>query len=262
MSNAIVPEEPTTNERDSTSPENTSAPNAKDGYLRLAVFCALLLGGMAWWNWAVQRDSSPPVMILGEKKDEPYRDYKTPAARASSDSIKVHVAGQVKKPGLYSLPASSRVADAIAKAGGALKDADVHSINLAQYAEDGARIEVPRKETELPIAKNFAPRTESAPRYAERFISREIVRPTKRTEKMPERVRSNSTVLTDTKPVDINRADAQGLMDLPGVGPVMAQRILEHREENGPFRSIDDLDNVKGIGPAKLEKMRAFVVIR
>ena len=139
--------------------------------------------------------------------------------------VVVHVAGAVVSPGVYTLPAGSRVVDALTEAGGAVPDADTDAINLAAIVVDGQRIYVPHRGEVVPVADTPAGPT------------------------------------TPSGPVDINRATAEQLDDLPGVGPATAAAIIRHREEHGPFASVDDLADVRGIGPAKLDALRGLVTV-
>lgn len=129
---------------------------------------------------------------------------------------------------MYELPAGSRAADAIAAAGGASPGADPDALNLAAVLADGDRVAVP-VEGEVPAAP-VGPVAEQAGGAA-------------------------------SGPVDVNTASAAALEQLPGVGPATAQAIVAHREAHGPFASVDDLEAVRGIGPAKLEALRDAVTV-
>lgn len=137
----------------------------------------------------------------------------------AASEIVIHVAGEVKKPGLYSLPEQSRVADAIEAAGGVTKKADIEAHNLARTLTDGEQILVPQPGETLP-----ATTTGNSPAHTN--------------EQGP------------TAPININTASAQELQALPGIGPALAGRIVAHRDAHGPFTSPDGLDAVSGIGPA------------
>jgi len=154
-------------------------------------------------------------------------DTSTDAARAgSSRRLTVHVAGAVVRPGLYKLAEGSRVSDAVESAGGASADASVDDLNLAQRVKDGQKVFVPRR---------------SAPGQAERSDG------------------AAGTPSSSGSQVNINTADSSELEKLPGVGPSLAQRIVDYREKNGPFSSIEDLDDVPGIGPGKLKSLDGLV---
>ena len=147
--------------------------------------------------------------------------------------LRVYVSGAVQAPGVYRLPPESLVTDAIDAAGGALEDADLVAINLAHPLSDGEQIYVPTREERI-----------GPP-------------PTIRTE--PAAISGNNTTrTTPAYPIDLNTATQEELESLPGIGPAMAQRIIEGR----PYSSVDDLLRVKGIGEAKLEKIRSYVTVR
>lgn len=139
------------------------------------------------------------------------------------DTVIVHVSGAVRTPGLAHLVDGDRVADAVAAAGGPLPGADLSAVNLARPVVDGEQVHVP--------VVGEQPASGSA----------------------------GGAVLGDGR-VDVNRATAAELETLPGVGPVLAQRIVAHREEHGPFASPDDLRDVSGIGERTLETLADLVV--
>ena len=139
--------------------------------------------------------------------------------------VTVDVAGGVKTPGVYELPANSRVMDAITAAGGAKSGTDTSDINLARIVKDGEQIYV-----------------EPA------FVANTHVRSS------PTRA-----VIKKSGPLNINRATSSELDSLPGIGPVLASRIVEYRKANGPFLSVDDLLKVSGIGSAKFAQFKSKV---
>lgn len=147
----------------------------------------------------------------------------------------VQVEGAVVHPGVYSLPAGSRLKDAIQAAGGPLAEANLQSLNLARLLVDGERIDVPYK-------AGFAPLVEVTPTPAIGSSQ------------------SNSTPSSPTK-ININYATQEELETLPGIGPVLAQRIIEYREEYGPFVDIEELINVEGIGEALLDRIRDLITV-
>jgi competence protein ComEA len=149
--------------------------------------------------------------------------------------VVVHAIGAVSRPGLYRLPPSARVADLVEAAGGFAPDADPDRMNLAAPLSDGVRVWVPRRgEAEGPPVVNGG--DGGAPVAAVPPVGGD-----------PE---------ATAGPVDLNTATLAMLDTLPGVGPSTAQAILDHRTANGPFRSVDDLLEVRGIGDAKLAQLR------
>jgi competence protein ComEA len=145
------------------------------------------------------------------------------ATPAPASLVVVHVVGAVRSPGLYRLRDGTRVADALARAGGATRRADLAAVNLAAPLADGSQIVVPRR---------APPGTGATP--------------------------SASTPSAPAK-VSLASATLEQLDALPGVGPVTAQKILDYRQQHGAFRSVDDLDAIPGIGPARVEQLRDLV---
>ena len=135
---------------------------------------------------------------------------------SAAPKLVVHVAGAVRKPGLYRLDEGSRVADAVARAGGATAPADTSAINLAAPLADGMQVLVPRRV-------------------------------------------SGAAGKTVGGRVSLSSATLAELDALPGIGPVTAQKIVDHRAQHGGFRSVDDLDAIPGIGPARIEQLRDLV---
>jgi competence protein ComEA len=152
------------------------------------------------------------------------------AAAPAAKPLVVHVVGAVRRPGLYRLPEGARFADAVARAGGASRRADLAGLNLAAPLVDGIQILVPSRSHGTAVAGGGGSGTEAGP-------------------SPPETGRKLS----------LATATAEELDELPGVGPVTAQKILDYRAEHGPFRSVDDLDAVPGIGPGRIEQLRDFV---
>jgi competence protein ComEA len=167
--------------------------------------------------------------------------------------VVVYVAGEVRRRGVYSLPASGRAIDALAMAGGAADDADLVAVNLAAPLTDGEEIAVPPKGAMF-AAPRFGRRTSSSPRSRSSKRGRRSRRPA-----------DSAAAAVDDGPaqvVDVNRADENELESLPGIGPALAGRIVEFRETNGPFGSLDDLLDVGGMTQRKLDAMQPYVAVR
>lgn len=153
-----------------------------------------------------------------------------------TEKIAIHITGEVKKEGLIYLPLGSRVADAIKEAGGETKNADLSQINLAYQLQDGQKLYIPNKNE---------------------IISEYIISATGNTESEG----SSSNNLKGENKVNINTATQSELDQLPGIGPSIAQRIIDYREENGNFQKIEDVQNVKGIGDAKYEEIKDSITV-
>ena len=178
-------------------------------------------------------------------------------------TVRVHVAGAVNNPGVYTLPAQGRTVDAIAAASGAAADADLDRVNLAGTLSDGVQIYVPhRGETAAPaqIQPNGgtanAGQGNAANGAAQNGASQGGTQP------QPARTLTPAgSAQKGSTPVNINTATAEELQSLPRIGPAMAQRIIAWREAHGGFRSVDELDAVPGIGPSMLENLRPLVTV-
>ena len=143
----------------------------------------------------------------------------SPAPTTTPPPMPVYVTGAVARPDVYPLPQGSIVKDAIVAAGGPAPDADLERINLASSLSPGQQVHVPR-----------------------------------RGEAAPPPLPARSEAIGDGR-INVNTAGAALLETLPGIGPSLAGRIVEHREANGPFRSVQDLVAVPGIGPATLSRL-------
>jgi competence protein ComEA len=169
---------------------------------------------------------------------EPVSSERTAVSRAM---LVVHVVGAVRRPGLFRLREGARVADAVERAGGATRRADLAGLNLAAPLVDGIQVLVPARVAaggEVPSSAEVAGGAASSG--------------------------SGSGADDPAGPamgrrLSLATATAEELDELPGVGPVTAQNILDYRAEHGPFRSVDDLDAVPGIGPARIEQLRDLV---
>lgn len=173
-------------------------------------------------------------------------------------TVRVHVAGAVNNPGVYTLPAQGRTVDAIAAASGAAADADLDRVNLAGTLSDGVQIYVPhRGETAAPAQIQPNGGTANAGQgNAANGASQGGAQP------QPARtLTASGSAQKGSTPVNINTATAEELQSLPRIGPAMAQRIIAWREAHGGFRSVDELDAVPGIGPSMLENLRPLVTV-
>jgi competence protein ComEA len=148
---------------------------------------------------------------------------------AAAAVVVVDVVGAVRRPGLYRLEQGARIADAVARAGGASPRADLALINLAAPLADGEQVVVPKRGA--PVA--WAPTAGG--------------------------VSGTSAGSVPTGPVHLSTATLEQLDSLPGIGPVTAQKILDYRQKHGAFTSVDELDAVPGIGPARLDQLKDLV---
>ena len=165
----------------------------------------------------------------------------TPAAAPAPGTVVVHVVGEVREPGLVTVPSGARVADAVAAAGGTTRRADTAALNLARAVVDGEQIRVPRPGEPVPAADD-APDGGGVDGAGGRGTGA-------------------GSGVPPGGGVNLNSAGAADLEELPGIGPALAERIVAWRAENGPFTSVDELDEVSGIGPSVLGQVRDLVTL-
>ncbi|MBC5826606.1 MAG: helix-hairpin-helix domain-containing protein [Candidatus Eremiobacteraeota bacterium] len=193
--------------------------------------------------------TAPPVLLAGD-----------PAASLSpsaSQKVTVYVCGAVNRPDVYTLAAGSRVVDAIAKAGGALPQARVEELNLAAPLTDAMKVAVPAKGQRSSAAERDDVSQAASPAAADSGQSSGLRRI--RGASRGRRSASAAHKLRPGQSLNVNEAGVLELASLPGVGPSLARRIVDYRAQNGPFQTVDDLQNVAGIGPSKFEKMQGYI---
>lgn len=141
----------------------------------------------------------------------------------------VHITGAVPRPGVYALAQGARVQDAISAAGGFLAEAEKTGINLARALEDGEQLDIPYVEGASPVILEEPAATEAP--------------------------------VENTELININFASQAELESLPGIGPTTAQKIIQYREQNGPFLTTEDIINVPGIGPGTYERIKDLITV-
>ncbi|WP_285724592.1 ComEA family DNA-binding protein [Psychromicrobium xiongbiense] len=221
----------------------------------MALVLALLLGvGVIWWMRVAGSSAATPggprdvavgVPAPGSSgASTPGPGDTSPGATEGQATVVVHVAGAVTNPGVVTLPEHSRVYQAIAAAGGATPEAAPGTLNLAAVLTDGEQILVP---TQDQVARGEVPSTMSPGG----------------TGGTPGAGGSGNSGSSGNsgKKVNLNTAAVEELATLPRVGPVLAQRIVDWRQQHGKFRSVQDLDAVPGIGPKLLESLTPLVTV-
>lgn len=187
----------------------------------------LLIGtGVFWWR----SQANAPIVIASPRGDQ--IPAGSSAVKADSpttpklEQVIVHLSGAVSQPGLYSLPLGARLNDALKAAGGPLAEADLGAVNLAAPLIDGQKYPIPVKGQQSAVVSGSEP----------------------------------GGVMPSGK-INVNIADAKTLEQLPGIGEVRAKAIVEYRQKNGPFRSIDELKKISGIGDKTFDQLRDQVAI-
>ena len=216
--------------------------------------------------------SAESVQAVGAQQSPGAQSTAQPGANPSESAqggasgeatVRVHVAGAVNNPGVYTLPAQGRAVDAIAAASGAAADADLDRVNLAGALSDGVQIYVPhRGETAAPAQIQPNGGTANAGQGNAANGASQNGASQGGTQPQPARTLTPAgSAQKGSTPVNINTATAEELQTLPRIGPAMAQRIIAWREAHGGFRSVDELDAVPGIGPSMLENLRPLVTV-
>lgn len=173
--------------------------------------------------------------------------------KESKETIVVHVSGAVNIEGIVELEAGSRIANAIEKAGGIKENADMTNINLAYLLEDGMKIHIPTKEETEANKNNENTLTESYVTSSSSGVS---------SKEDTNSTQSSSKSTASSVKVNINTASQEELDTLPGIGPSIALKIIDYREQNGKFNSIEEIKEVSGIGDAKYEKIKDSITIK
>jgi competence protein ComEA len=162
----------------------------------------------------------------------------SPTVEPTPLPVVVYISGAVQQPDVYEVLPDARVIDVVKAAGGLVDEADHERINLAAHVHDAQHIHVPRvgEDAPLPASADAGGQEQAAPAEP-----------------------ATDTAGASDGTVNINTATAAELEALPGIGDVMAQRIVDYRAENGAFATVEDLQNVQGIGPVLLDNIRAYV---
>jgi competence protein ComEA len=203
-----------------------------------AVATALVLGAVVL---LVRRDDNAPIQILLPTLEARAAARGTSSGAAPVDggkvpAVNVYVSGAVRNPGVYPLGGDARLADALAAAGGATGDAQLESVNLALRVKDEAHYHIPRVGETPPPAVFGAGGQALAP--------------------------VASAAGEEGGLIDLNSASEALLDTLPGIGKILASAIVDYRELNGPFSSVEEITNVPKIGPATYEMIRDLVTVR
>ena len=179
------------------------------------VSLVVLLGAVRLVSGSSTQAAAPPIPTATSTSPDA-------APASSAGELVVDVVGAVRRPGLYRVPHGARIADAVARAGGTTRKAQLDLVNLAAPVADGEQVVVPRRGPSAAAAAGGSAETPSGP-------------------------------------VHLSTATLEQLEALPGVGPVTAQKILDYRQQHGAFGSVEELDAIPGIGPARLEQLKGLV---
>lgn len=171
--------------------------------------------------------------------------------RSSGNNIIVHISGAVNKEGIVELKENSRIADAIEEAEGLKEEACIDEINLAYILEDGMKIHIPTKE-EINSKKEL-----ESQEYITKSSGINIEDDSKSNNNSSQS--SSRTTLAQNSKININTATQTELETLPGIGPSTSIKIINYREQEGKFKSVEDIKNVSGIGDSKFNKIKDLI---
>lgn len=203
-----------------------------DNKQKKLVFLGVLLIGCLLTGWWQQNCKSNSLSVQTPVK----HNWQPQIKQSAEKMIKVYINGAVNRPGIYDLPNGARTTEALAAAGGLLPEANADRVNLAKKLRDGSQVYVPFVKSKNSSAKSQA-------------------------NLAADKQSQNNLAVADKKTkLDLNKATAEELVALPGIGPAMANRILALRRTRRFYR-VDDLLQVRGIGKAKLEKLRPFIKV-
>lgn len=196
-------------------------------FITLSVVIAVGIGFRVYQGWIAPAGKEIEIITSDQTADYKITTEtdgeKVPIKQEDEQKIVIHVAGAVNNPGVYTLKENCRVFEAVEAAGGFSEDARVEAINLASRLYDGQKVYVPREGDEYSPALFYG----------------------------------------DDSPakINLNTADQNELEKLPGIGPAKARAIIQDRQRNGPFKSIEDITRVSGIGDKTLENLRDLITI-
>lgn len=195
-------------------------------YLIFAVIIAFVTG----YYFLEERKSSSEINVEDIVPTE-INEEEESAQPPKTESLVVDIKGQVKMPGVYSSSQEERVIDVVQRAGGLTENADESKVNFAEHVQDAMVIYIPAKGEEGSI---------------------------------PQGMTSNPTDAGVNKQgkINLNKADENELQNLPGIGPSKAAAIIEYRVTNGPFKSVEDLKNISGIGDKTFDKLKDLITVQ
>lgn len=199
----------------------------------IKVVVAVVIGILAiLYYFSTKQDATSYENLLS---NDVIVENKTEESEEKKASIKVYVTGEVNAPGVIELEEGARIEDAIEGAGGIKPEANLKNINLAYEVSDGEKIYIP----------NLAEVSEEE------------------TDQNPTENNAGASSSSNSKgKVNINKATEAELTSVPGIGASTAQKIISYREENGKFKSVEDIKNVKGIGDSKYESMKDSICVK
>ena len=212
----------------------------KKKIISIALVIALIIGFIIYMVINNQNDNEINFEELvanqnNEENEQAGKDSENNTQEETKKEIVVHITGEVKKEGVVYLEEGSRVVDAIKNAGGETKEADWSQVHWAYVLQDGQKIYIPNKNEKISA-------------YTSENMGDNIEQ-------------NNTTTKKEGAKVNINTAGVEELDQLPGIGPAIAQRIIDYRNEHGEFKKVEDIQEVKGIGDAKFSEIKDSITV-
>jgi competence protein ComEA len=204
---------------------------ADDPRVRIGVLIVVaLIAGSVWYQLGARGKAAAPAASTAAPA-VPTSEQKTTSSSEARDTVTVHVAGAVNRPGVVRIGAGARVVDAIDAAGGGLPDADLDRLNLAAKLVDGQRVAVAKIGAPAPVEAGSGPAA------------------------------LDPAAGATGGPINVNTATQAQLEELPGIGPTLAAAIIAERDERGGFRDVAELQDVRGIGDARYADIKDLVSV-
>ena len=225
----------------------------------LIVICIILLGAILYYVYGKETPSInkneilPYENITDDDMSEEKNVQNEKIDEAKIDNIIIYITGGVKKEGVYELPGGSRISDAIEQAEGLKANADTSSINLAYKLEDGMKIKIPLQGEKMENSINI--------NSTDSYMTKSSGLDTENSSVNVSADSSNSVQKKQQK-ININKATQEELETLSGIGPSIANKIVQYRKENGSFKSVEDVKNVSGIGDNKFNEIKDSSVVK
>ncbi|MCL6636985.1 MAG: ComEA family DNA-binding protein [Alicyclobacillus sp.] len=201
----------------------------------------------------------PPTLVTGRDRTDPsppVMSWTSSVTAAGGGQVVVDVHGDVARPGVYTLPAGARVADAVTAAGGLLHAQDAAGLNAAAPLEDGQAVWVPAA-----TAAAGSPANSSGSPQAQALPQRSGSTGTNAAPAGAQRAPAGPSVQAPVPVVDLNTADTETLTTMPGIGPARAQAMIRYRQQHGGFHDVTELQQVPGIGPVLYARLAPYVYV-
>lgn len=197
----------------------------------IAILVIILIGWKYYDSKNYEEVNSQEILATNTKKENKN-------SNEEEDMMAVHITGEVKKSGVVKIKEGSRIEDIIEAAGGLTENADITNVNLAFVVEDGMKIRIPSINEE---------------KTDEDYITEDSGKGV---------IMTDENTSTSSSVININTASESELEQLPGIGPSISSRIVEYRNKNGKFKSIEDIKNVTGVGDSKFEKIKDLIKVK